>query len=345
MSLQSTNLIVQMAKLPATFEGTPQFLAESMVRRMRIVSPSGTNFIFIGDSEPTSNVGPWLRFGTQWWVFSDELKRYVPLDISASFTTSFWHQASTPSSSNPPVWLRSTLDPTDTNPSRGEPIGWLTWNGSAWVPYNSVPRNGPTSARPAGPVDLQQYFDTSINALIHFERGIWRTVAGTPGDIKYVTFPFLADALVANPGWELFGAGNQSQRGRIFVQAAKNSDGSSPVSVNTNLAQRAAGETFGETDFVAINNSAFNSADSVPPITVTQTLTTVTASAAVFASTMVGQQIIYANGSPTVTITAYNSPTSVTVNTSQSVGATTFQIPGSTVPYPPQIAFWALVKT
>jgi hypothetical protein len=181
--------------------------------------------------------------------------------------------------------------------------------------------------------------------MIHWERGAWRTVSGTPGDLKYVAFGKLADALVANPGWALFGASNQNQRGRIIMQAAMNDDNTSPVSVNPNLAQRAAGETFGETDFVAINNSAFNSADSTPAITVTQTLTTVTASAAVFSSTMVGQQILYANASPTVTITAYNSPTSVEVNASQNVGATTFQIPGSTVPYPPQIAQWCLVKS
>lgn len=334
-----------MAKLPATFIGTPQELAETMVRRMRIVSPSGTNFIFIGDTEPTSNVGPWLKNGTQWWVFSETLKRYVPLDISPSFTASFWAQSTVPSSSNPPVWLRSTLDPTDINPSRGEPIGWLEWNGSAWVPFNSVPRNGASAARPASPVDFQQYFDTTINTLIHWERGLWRTVSGTPGDLKYVAFPILADALVANPGWDLFGSANQNQRGRIIMQAAANADGSAPVSVNVNLAQRRAGETFGETDFVAINNSAFNSADSTPSITVTQATTVVTASADVFASTMVGQQILYANGSPTVTITAFNTPTSVNVNISQTVGTTTFQIPGSTVPYPPQIAQWCLIKS
>jgi hypothetical protein len=345
MALQATNLILEMAKLPADFIGSPQDLADVMVRRTRIVSPSGTTFLFTGDVEPNSNVGPWLKNGTQWWVFSSSTKRYVPLDISASFIPAFWAQSSTPSSSNPPVWLRSTLDPTDINPNRGEPIGWYEWNGTNWVPFNSVPRNGGTLARPGSPVDFQQYFDTDINCLIHFERGLWRTVSGTPGDLKYVAFGKLADALTANPGWDLFGASNQNQRGRIIMQAAANDDGSNPLSVNPNLAQRKAGEVFGETDFVAINNSTFDSADAVPAITVTQALTVVTASASVFAATMVGQELIYANASPTVTIVAYTSPTKVTVNLSQAVGATTFQIPGSIVPYPPQIAQWCLVKS
>ncbi len=335
-----------MARLPATFIGTPQQLADEMIRRMRIVSPSGSNFFVTGSVEPTSNVGPWLKNGTQWFVFDPVLKRYVPLNISASFTPAFWMQNSTPTSSNPPVWLQTTLDPTDINPSHGEPLTWFEFNGTGWVPFNSIPRNGNTAQRPVNPSNYQQYFDTDINTLIHFERGLWRTVAGTPGDLKYVSFGILADAFTANPGWELFGASNQNQRGRIIMEATINSDGSNPVSVNVNLAQRKAGETFGETDFVAINNSAFDSAtDTSPAITVTQALFVVTASAPVFNSTMVGQQLLFANGSPTVTIVAFTSSTKVNVSASQSVLATTFSIPGSTVPYPPQIAQWCLIKT
>lgn len=344
MALNATNLLIQMAQLPATFTGSPQELAAAMVRRMRIVSPSGSNFFVTGSVEPTSNVGPWLKNGTQWFVWSESLKRYVPLDISASFTAAFWEQASTPSSSNPNVWLRTTKDPTDIDPSRGSPIGWYEFDGTNWVPFNSIPQNGPSSGRPASPVDYQQYFDTSINCLIHWERAAWRTVSGSPGDLKYVAYGNLANALVANPGWNLFGASNQNERGRIIMQAAANDDGSNPLTVNPNLAVRRAGEVFGETDFVAINDSTFDSADASPAITVTQSTTTLTANHSVFAATMIGQQIIFANGSPTVTITAYTSPTVVTVSISQSVLATTFQIPGSTVPYPPQIAQWCLVK-
>jgi hypothetical protein len=193
-------------------------------------------------------------------------------------------------------------------------------------------------------VDYQQYFDTSINCLIHWERGLWRTVSGTPGDIKYVSAPVLADALVANPGWDLFGANNQNFRGRIIMQAAANADGSAPVTVDANLATRKAGEFFGETDFVAINDSTIDSSDAIPPITASQATTVVTASAAFFSATMVGQQILFANGSPTVTIVSYTSPTKVNVNASQTVGSTTISIPGSTVPYPPQLAMWCLVK-
>lgn len=245
-----------MGQLSPTFEGTPQELANEMIRRMVILSPTGLNFFTSGDVEPTSNIGPWLKNGTQWWVYDVATKRYVPLDISASFTAAFWEQASTPPSSNPNVWLRTTQDPSDTDPSRGNPIGWYQFNGANWVPFNSIPLSGPTSSRPTNPIDYQQYFDTSINTLIHWERNLWRTVHGTPGDVKLVANSVLADALTANPGWTLFGASNQNLRGRYFSQATANSDGSNPVTTNAGVAQRRAFETYGETDGVKIDGAS-----------------------------------------------------------------------------------------
>lgn len=345
MSLQATNLLIQMGKIPATFLGKPQDFADEMVRRMRILSPSGTNFIFIGDTEPTSNVGPWLKGGTQWYVWDDNIKRYVPLDISASETKWFHVGLTIPATSTPPVWLRTTKDQSESDPSIGDPIGWLIFDGTNWVPFNSVVQSGPTTARPTSPVDLQQFYDSTISVLIWWERGAWRTVSGVPGDIKVVGIAFLSDALAGNPGWELFGASNQAFRGRYVSQATKDLNGTD-LTTSPNVAHRQSFETFGETDFVAINDSGFDSSTASPAITVTQALTMVTASAAVFNTTMVGQVLQFADGSPQVTITAYTSPTKVTVNLSQTVTpATTFVIPGSLVPYPPTIALWHLIKT
>lgn len=345
MALQPTNLILQMSQIPPTFIGIPSELAAEMVRRIRIVSPSGTNFIFIGDTEPTSNVGPWLKNGTQWWVFSNDLKRYVPLDITASQVNWYFIGNSTPPNSTPPVWLKTTKDATEADPTHGEPIGWNVFDGANWVPFNSIVLSGTTAQRPQNPANFFQYYDTDISCLIWWERNLWRTVSGVPGDIKFVAWTTLSDALAKNPGWDLYGAANQNIRGRIIMQASANADGSNPVTVNPGLASRKAGETFGETDFVAINNSAFDSATASPPITCTQATNVVTASAACFTPSMIGSEIQFASGNPTVTIVAYTSPTKVTVNVSQTVSpATTFSIPGSIVPYPPQIADWCLVK-
>lgn len=139
MSLKDTSLIVQAAPLPTTFKGNPNEFLAAMVQRMRIVSPNGANFIFIGDIQPTSNVGPWLKGGTQWWVWSDTQNTYVPLDVSASITIPFFIGNSTPATNTPPVWLQTTNNSTDANPNGfGTPIGWYFWNGTAWQPFDSV---------------------------------------------------------------------------------------------------------------------------------------------------------------------------------------------------------------
>jgi hypothetical protein len=247
MSLIPTSLFIQAAPLPATFRGTPNDFLAAMVKRMKILSPNGTNFIFIGDTEPTSNVGPWLKNGTQWWVWDDSIKRYVPLDISASFTIPFFIGTTTPGTSTPPVWLRTTKDATDIAPNDfGSAVGWYLFDGTNWVAFNSEPPSGPTSSRPASPVDYQQFFDTTINCLIWWERASWRTVSGVPGDIKQVAFEVLTDALNSNPGWALFGAGNVDFRGRVLSQATKD-PGATPetnLTVGLGITPRAAFETF-----------------------------------------------------------------------------------------------------
>lgn len=256
--MQDTNLALQIAPLKATFQGTPQELVEQILRRAKIVSPTGTNFIYIGDAEPTSDVGPWLKLNKQWWVFDTDIKRYVPLDISESETLWFHMQNSTPSTSTPPVWLKTTKDQTEADPSHGNPIGWYTFNGVAWVPYAGIVLSGTTADRPPSPASFQQFYDTDIACLIWWERNAWRTVSGVPGDLKAVGFQVLAEALTANPGWSVFGANNQAFRGRWISQATKDSGGSpdTVLTVGAGVAPRAAFETFGETDGVQLNGAS-----------------------------------------------------------------------------------------
>ncbi len=258
MSLQDTNLIIQMSTLPAAFKGSPQELSSEMVRRMRIVSPSGTNFIFIGDDEPTSNVGPWLKGGVSWYVWDAETNRYVPLDISDSETQWFHVGAATPSTADPGLWLRTTVTPTAGSPVIGNIIGWYAWDGANWVPSVGIVLSGPTASRPSVPVSYQQYYDTDISALIWYERAAWRTVDGVPGDIKFVLWELAEDALRYNPGWEILGAGNQTFRGRIISQATKD-PGLAPatdLSVDAGVVPRAAHEVFGETEGLSLDVSS-----------------------------------------------------------------------------------------
>lgn len=168
MSLQATNLLIQAAQLPATFVGDPNAFFRAMVERMRIVSPSGIFSIFVGDTEPTSNVGPWLKGGTQWWVFDPNLKKYVPLDISASETHWFQTGANIPTVNDPPVWLRTTTGVTAPGTSQGTPVGWYSFDGTNWVGFTELLDKEVTLAKMADGVRgaLITYDPTNRPALL-----------------------------------------------------------------------------------------------------------------------------------------------------------------------------------
>jgi hypothetical protein len=251
LSLKDTSLIVQAAPLPVTFEGTPNDFLAAMVQRMRVVSPNGANFIFIGDVAPTTNVGPWLKGGTQWYVWDNTTNSYVPLDVSASITIPYWIGNATPTGNSPPVWLQTTNNSTDQNPNGfGTPISWYFWNGTGWQTFNSVPQSGSTAGRPGSPVNFQQYFDTDINVLLHWERAAWRTVSGSPGDTKFVTSITAASALLQNPGWLIFSDSITAYRGRALSQATQDAGGSPAYSQSvpaqpSGTQARAVGDTWG----------------------------------------------------------------------------------------------------
>jgi len=146
------------------------------------------------------------------------------------------------------VWLKTTKDQTESDPSIGRGIGWYAFDGSNWVPFNGIALSGTTAQRPTNPVEFQQYYDTDISVLLWFERGEFRTVSGCPGDIKSVAFQTLDEALTRNPGWDVLGAANVNIRGRYVSQATKD-PGASPeteLTVGAGITPRAAFETFSE---------------------------------------------------------------------------------------------------
>jgi len=243
MPLTNTGLIIQSAPLPTTFKGKPDDLRKAIVDRLKILSPGGITFIAVGSTEPTTNVGPWLKDGKKWYYFDETVKRYLPIDVSDSVSDEFQISESTPATSTPPVWLRT---------QNGAPVTWYFWNGAQWTPGMNIVQSGTTTDRPSDPFDLQQYYDTTISCLIWWERGAWRTVSGVPGDVKIVATQLLSEALLQNPGWEVLGASQQSWRGRYVSQATQDSSGTS-LTVGAGVAQRQSREIFGETDGVQIN--------------------------------------------------------------------------------------------
>lgn len=246
-AVEQTQLQIQASALPPNFKGRPQDFFDAMVRRMKIVSPFGGTFFVIGDTEPISNQGPWLKNGTKWYVFDEDLGRYVPLDITDSETVLFQVSDTVPTQGSPPIWLR-----TQTVAGVVEYIDWYFFNGTVWKPSSTIIQSGPTASRPANPIDLQQYYDTTISVHIWWERAAWRTVSGVVGDIKFVAYPTLAGALAANPGWQEIGSSNQSLRGRTLSAANKDA-GVTPVAdlaVDAGITSRASGDLFGEEEHI-----------------------------------------------------------------------------------------------
>lgn len=138
MALNPTNFVIQASQLPATFVGDPNAFFRAMIERMRIVSPTGVSTFVISDVQPQSNQGPWLKGGTQWWVWDEDLKTYVPLDISQSETQWFQTGSTIPTVVDPPVWLKTTSGVTQPGPSNGTPVGWYLYNGTQWVGFTEL---------------------------------------------------------------------------------------------------------------------------------------------------------------------------------------------------------------
>lgn len=241
MALQRTGLVIVAAPLPPDFCGTLQEFHEALVERYQILSPSGIAFFSQGSVLPSSDMGLFLLNGTQLYVFDPNQGIYVPLDITASETPDFFvgpDDPGTPGPGQPLFWLR-------TNGNRL--VGVYAWTGSEWRASANIDNSGATAQRPVNPTDLEHYFDSDINVELRFERGQWRTSGGSPGDVKSVTHTTLAEALRHNPGWDLLGRDDQSIRGRLIGQAAKD-PGVTPTdsfATDSGITPRAAGEKAG----------------------------------------------------------------------------------------------------
>src|SRR5208282_4004358 len=78
------NATITAAPLPTNFVGTPQQFIDAFLDRLEVVV-EGTSFV-ISDVQPVGNQGPWLKNGTQWWVWDDSTSTYIPLDLTASIS-------------------------------------------------------------------------------------------------------------------------------------------------------------------------------------------------------------------------------------------------------------------
>jgi hypothetical protein len=92
------------------------------------------------------------------------------------------------------VWLK-------TDPSSGAPLAFLAYNSGVWTELPTAMAFGATEDRPSAPVEGEQFFDSDLNIALVYERATWRTLSGSPGDVKFVKSATLEAALAKNPGW------------------------------------------------------------------------------------------------------------------------------------------------
>lgn len=236
---------------------TDQQLLNSLESLLQISLAEGVAFFTIGGAQPTSNVGPWLKNGTTWYVWNDALATYVPATIEQA-TLGYIISMTAPDPTLFQLWFQ--VD------SGNNPVAVNSWNPGAsppaWEPYGysqsaintffsgigtdgkqqvaaadviGLPFSGggATSGNTAVqnalvPVNYQLFFNTDINAMLIYYSGLWHTLDGVPGDVKYASAGSLAQALTNNPGWTQ----NAAAVARVLISAG---DGSSQsLNVYTN---------------------------------------------------------------------------------------------------------------
>lgn len=69
--------------IPAGWEGTPQEFLDLLVARLSAETTNTIAFFASGSVAPTSNIGPWLKNGTEWYVWDNGTAAYIPITVSS----------------------------------------------------------------------------------------------------------------------------------------------------------------------------------------------------------------------------------------------------------------------
>lgn len=74
-------ITITASPLPSNMSYTPQQFMDAMVSRFNVVTAvDSVSIVSQGATPPTSNVGPWLKDGTTWYVWSSASGSYVPVN-------------------------------------------------------------------------------------------------------------------------------------------------------------------------------------------------------------------------------------------------------------------------
>ena len=148
---------IQMGALPPNVRWTPQQLADAIVERLSLVTAQSFALFVSGSTAPSSNVGPWLKNGTEWWVWSDALGAYEPITINQASLGYFIGNVA-PDPLIYQFWISTTPG--------GQPLAVNTYYLGAWTDvYAAVIGDYMTTAAFTAAI-ANYYTKTEVNGLI-----------------------------------------------------------------------------------------------------------------------------------------------------------------------------------
>jgi hypothetical protein len=119
----SIPLTFRAAPFPEGYKADPEQMKNDIVARLYAESSESISFFASGSVAPSSNVGPWLKNGQEWYVWSDSLGEYIPQPIPQA-SLKFIAQETEPDETIYILWIE--LDGT------GKAIAMKYYSGAAW---------------------------------------------------------------------------------------------------------------------------------------------------------------------------------------------------------------------
>lgn len=113
-----------MGALPVAVRWTPQQLADAMVSRMSLVTAQTFALFVTGSTAPTSDVGPWLKNGVEWWVWDSGTGSYVPITIGSA-SLGYWVGSDAPDPAVYSFWIETAVG--------GSPTALKIFYSGAWT--------------------------------------------------------------------------------------------------------------------------------------------------------------------------------------------------------------------
>lgn len=123
MPANNIPLTFRAAPLTEGFTGNLQEFADELVARLYAESANSIAFFAAGSVNPGTNVGPWLKNDTEWYVWSNALGQYVPQTIPAE-ALKYIASASAPDQTKYTFWIE--LDGT----GKAQAVNY--YSGGAW---------------------------------------------------------------------------------------------------------------------------------------------------------------------------------------------------------------------